>query len=246
MKFNLQTRWNDHTPLYIQLANRLRDGIHEGQIAYGDALPSERVLSELTGTSRVTIRKALDQLVDEGLLLRRHGSGTFITPRPEQPGTSLSGFSADAVHCGQAPGSIWLVKMVSVATVDEAAVLALSAGTLVARLARVRIADEEPLAIEHAIVPVAMLPSIELISDSLYAALDHHGNRPSNGVQKIRASLATPIEAGLLSIKEGAEVLRIERRTFLADGTPVELTRSAYRGDRYEFVADLRDWCENS
>ncbi|MFM2045476.1 MAG: hypothetical protein RLY86_4052 [Pseudomonadota bacterium] len=246
MKLTLKPEWNEHTPLYIQLANRLRDSINEGQIASGEALPSERALSELTGASRVTIRKAIEQLVDEGLLQRRHGSGTFIAPRAEQPGTTLSGFSADALHRGKAPGSIWLVKTVSGATADEAQALSLPSSAPVARLARVRIADEEPLAIEHAIVPAAMLPDLSTLQGSLYAALESRGNRPVRGTQKIRASLATSVEAGLLSIREGAEVLRIERRTFLADGTPVELTRSAYRGDRYEFVADLRDWCDNT
>ena len=246
MKLTLKPEWNEHTPLYIQLANRLRDSINEGQIASGEALPSERALSELTGASRVTIRKAIEQLVDEGLLQRRHGSGTFIAPRAEQPGTTLSGFSADALHRGKAPGSIWLVKTVSGATGDEAQALSLPPSAPVARLARVRIADEEPLAIEHAIVPAAMLPDLSTLQGSLYAALESRGNRPVRGTQKIRASLATSVEAGLLSIREGAEVLRIERRTFLADGTPVELTRSAYRGDRYDFVAEIRDWCDNN
>ncbi|MFM2045473.1 MAG: hypothetical protein RLY86_4049 [Pseudomonadota bacterium] len=246
MKLTLKPEWNEHTPLYIQLANRLRDSINEGQIASGEALPSERALSELTGASRVTIRKAIEQLVDEGLLQRRHGSGTFIAPRAEQPGTTLSGFSADALHRGKAPGSIWLVKTVSGATADEAQALSLPSSAPVARLARVRIADEEPLAIEHAIVPAAMLPDLSTLQGSLYAALESRGNRPVRGTQKIRASLATSVEAGLLSIREGAEVLRIERRTFLADGTPVELTRSAYRGDRYDFVAEIRDWCDNN
>jgi GntR family transcriptional regulator len=246
VKLTLKPEWNEHTPLYIQLANRLRDSINEGQIASGEALPSERALSELTGASRVTIRKAIEQLVDEGLLQRRHGSGTFIAPRAEQPGTTLSGFSADALHRGKAPGSIWLVKTVSGATADEAQALSLPSSAPVARLARVRIADEEPLAIEHAIVPAAMLPDLSTLQGSLYAALESRGNRPVRGTQKIRASLATSVEAGLLSIREGAEVLRIERRTFLADGTPVELTRSAYRGDRYDFVAEIRDWCDNN
>ncbi|OYQ37793.1 GntR family transcriptional regulator [Niveispirillum lacus] len=241
MKLALNSDWNNYTPLYIQLANKLRDSISEGQITSGEALPSERALSEITGTSRVTIRKAIDQLVEEGLLERRHGSGTFITAQLEQAGTTLSGFSADAIHRGQSPKSIWLVKTVSSATADEAMVLAISPATQVARLARVRLADDEPLAIEHAIVPLSLLPPMDTIGDSLYAALERQGNKPVQGIQKIRASLATPIEAGLLSIREGAEVLRIERRTFLADGTPVELTRSAYRGDHYEFVADLRE-----
>ena len=232
---------NDATPLYIQVANSIREIIRDGSLDVGGALPSERTLSELTGASRVTIRKAIDQLAEEGLLLRRHGSGTYVAPRIEQHSGDLTSFSADAETRGEAPASIWIVKALSAPTAEEAAILAVSPTTRVARLGRVRLADGEPLAIEHAVVPAGLLPGLDQVRDSLYAALDLRGNRPVRGEQRLRASTATSVEAGLLSIKEGSEILRIERRTFLADGAPVELTRSAYRGDRYTFLTELRD-----
>lgn len=231
---------NDATPLYIQVANNLRQVIREGSLDADGPLPSERALSELTGASRVTIRKALERLVEEGLLLRRQGSGTYLAPRIEQRGGDLSGFSADAEVRGEAAASVWIVKALSLPAAEEAVVLAISPTTPVARLGRVRLADAEPLAIEHAVVAAELLPELSQIQDSLYAALDLRGNRPVTGTQRLRASTATSVEAGLLSIKEGGEILRIERRTFLADGTPVELTRSAYRGDRYDFLTELR------
>ncbi len=228
------------TPLYIQIANSLRRQINEGRIATGDALPSERDLCELTGASRVTIRKAVGQLIEEGLLFRKQGSGTFVSQRIEVPGTYLSGFSDDAHARGQEPGCIWLMKNYANPTVEEAAVLKVPTTSKVARLGRVRLSEGEPLAIEHAIVVASLLPPIEEIGDSLYAALEKSGNRPALGHQKVRASLATPTEAGLLSIGENSEILRIERVTRLADGTIIEFTRSAYRGDRYDFVTELR------
>jgi GntR family transcriptional regulator len=231
---------NDATPLYIQVANSLRQLIRDGGLDGGGALPSERALSEVTGASRVTIRKALERLVEEGLLLRRQGSGTYLAPRIEQRGGELSGFSADAENRGEAAASIWIVKATSLPTVEEAAVLSISPTIPVARLGRVRLANGEPLAIEHAVVPAELLPDLGQVGDSLYAALDLKGNRPVAGSQRLRASTATSVEAGLLSIKEGSEILRIERRTVLADGRPAELTRSAYRGDRYDFVTELR------
>lgn len=233
---------NSATPLYIQLANSLRDAINDGALDVGGALPSERTLSELTGASRVTIRKAIEQLVDEGLLLRRQGSGTYVASRIEQRGGELTGFSADARDRGAAPQSIWIVRSLSTPTAEEAAILAIAPTAQVARLGRVRSANGDPLAIEHAVVPAHLLPALSEVGDSLYAALDTKGNRPAAGNQRLRASLATSVEAGLLSIREGSEILRIERRTFLRDGTPVELTRSAYRGDRYDFVTDLKNW----
>jgi GntR family transcriptional regulator len=231
---------NDATPLYIQVANNLRQVIRDGSLDKAAALPSERALSELTGASRVTIRKALEQLVDEGLLLRRQGSGTFVAPRIEQRGGDLSGFSTDAQNRGEAPGSIWIMKALSLPTEEEAGVLGITPSTGVARQGRVRLANDEPLAIEHAVVAAGLLPDLGQIENSLYAALDLKGNRPVSGSQRIRAGTATSVEAGLLSIREGSELLRIERRTYLADGTPVEFTRSAYRGDRYDFVTELR------
>ena len=112
--------------------------------------------------------------------------------------------------------------------------------TRVARLGRIRLAGGEPLAIEHAVIPAQFLPDIDEVGDSLYQALDRHGHRPAAGTQTVRASLATPTEAGILSVKQNSEVLRIERKTWRPDGRIVEFTRSVYRGDRYEFVTDLK------
>lgn len=237
---DLSASKDNNTPLYIQIAKSIRRQIDDGEIGTGEALPSERHLCEMTGASRVTIRKAVDQLIDEGLLLRKQGSGTFVSERIEMPGTYLGGFTDDALARGQEPGSIWLMRNYANPTREEASKLKISMSSVVARLGRVRLSGGEPLAIEHAIVARSHLPPIEEIGDSLYKALESMGNRPQKGRQKIRASLASPTEAGLLSIQENSEVLRIERVTWLEDGTMIEFTRSAYRGDRYEFVTDIR------
>ena len=228
-------------PLYIQLANRIRTLIENGAVEQDGVLPSERNLSEQTGASRVTIRKAIERLVEEGLLHRRQGSGTFLAKRIEQPSDTLSGFTEDMRRRGARPRSIWLTKAISTPTPEEAAILKIGATTKVARLGRVRLDDGEPLAIEHAVVPQAFLPPLARVRDSLYEALTVTGRRPVVGTQRVHASLATSVEAGLLSVEPGSAVLRIERRTRLADGTPVELTRSAYRGDRYDFVTELHE-----
>ena len=232
---------NGSTPLYLQLAQGLRQAINAGIVEGGGALPSERILSEQTGASRVTIRRALEQLIDEGLIVRRHGSGTYLAPRIQQPGSELTGFSSDTQNRGAAPGSIWIMKRLDTANNEEAIELGLSVGEKVVHLARIRLANGEPLAIEEAVVAAELLPPLEEIGDSLYNALAIKNNRPVTGNQRLTASLATSIEAGLLSILENSEVLRIERRTFRADGRPVEVTRSAYRGDRFEFVSELKD-----
>lgn len=229
------------TPLYLQLAELIRAQIKDGEIRTGDALPSERELSDAIGISRVTVRKSLDVLLREGLLSRRHGSGTYIAPRIEQPAALLAGFSAEMANRGLAAGSVWIEKATGLPTPDEAMALALSLDQPVHRLMRVRTADDEPLAIERAVIPASSLPTLDEVGISLYAALEARGLKPVRGLQRLQASLATPQEARLLSIPAGTAILRIERRGFMANGTPVEFTRSAYRGDRYDFVVEVRE-----
>ncbi len=236
---NISPDKNVATPHYIQIAKNIRTFITNSDIEAGEALPSERELCQMTGVSRVTIRKALDVLVANRLVERKHGAGTFVLPRVEHLGSSLKGFTSSAQTKGHNPHAIWIVKTYGTPTTEEAAILQISEDDKVVRLGRVRQFENQPVAIEHAVVPARLLPDLADIKESLYQALEAKGNRPVKGTQKVRASLANPTEAGLLSVEEFSEVLRIERRSFLQDGTPVELTRSAYRGDKYDIVMDL-------
>ena len=89
----LKVDLNDNSPLYMQIARKLSDDVRNGRYQVDQALPSERTLSELLDVSRVTARKAIDQLVEQGLVVRRRGSGNYIAPRIEQPLSNLSSFS---------------------------------------------------------------------------------------------------------------------------------------------------------
>ena len=227
------------TPQYIQIAKNIRTYISDNQLEVGEALPSERSLCMTTGASRVTIRKALDKLAEDKIVQRKHGAGTFILPYITHLGSSLIGFTGNAHNQGHNPEAFWIVKTYGTPTTEEAGILEITETDEVVRLCRVRLTDSQPLAIEHAVIHARLLPDLSEIADSLYLALEKNGNRPVKGSQKIQASRANPTEAGLLSIEENSAVLRIERRTFLADGTPVELTRSAYRGDRFDILMNL-------
>ncbi|MCL1629857.1 GntR family transcriptional regulator [Roseibaca sp. V10] len=231
----------DSTPLYVRLAALLREQLRSGAFAVGEALPSERQLSEQLGVSRVTVRKALELLMREGVLSRKQGSGTFVAPRIEQPSALLAGFSADLARRGMTPGSVWLEKTMAPASSEDVLVFGLPVASQVARFLRIRTANDEPLALEQATVPARFLPDLSRVGMSLYDALDKLGNKPVTGLQRITASLATEEEAGHLCVPPGAAILRIERRGYLRDGTMVEFTRSAYRGDRYDFVSELRE-----
>lgn len=227
------------TPLYLQIAANLKQHIIAGEWREGEAVPSERELCALTDASRVTVRKAIEELISEGLLSRRQGSGTFVNRVIETKNDALGSFSDEAAARGGISDTIWIARTIARPTEDEANILKIGKDIEVVRLGRVRLLDGEPLAIEHAVVPRQFLPPIDELGSSLYQALETNGNRPVGGTQSIHASLATPTEAGLLSIAEQSAVLRIERVTHNAKGEIVELTRSVYRGDRYKFVSEL-------
>ncbi len=229
------------TPIYVRLAAILREKVQKGEFCVGDALPSERDMAERMAVSRVTVRKAMDLLMREGVLSRKQGSGTYVAPRIEQPSSMLAGFTEDLRRRGLAAGSVWLDKTTDMASPDEVIAFGLAVNTRVKRFRRIRTANGEPLALEHAVVPELYLPDHEQVIDSLYATLSALGTKPVTGLQRVTASLATEDEAYHLGVPGGAAVLRIERRGYLADGTMVELTRSAYRGDRYDFVSELRE-----
>lgn len=234
------TTEDSRRPLYHRFAANLREHISKHDLSPGSALPSERELSANMGLSRVTVRRAIDMLIEEGLLFRRQGAGTFVSASLDAQGPVLRSFSDDARSHGLDPSAIWIIRTHAAPTDEEALALEIPSSEKVARLGRVRLAGGEPLAIEHAVVPATVLPDLDAIGDSLYAALDARGLRPMSGTQRICASLANPTEAGILSIEAGAPILRIERLGRAANGVVVELTRSAYRGDRYDFVTDLR------
>jgi GntR family transcriptional regulator len=233
----------NRAPLYQQLQRALRDAIEDNRLAADEALPPERELAEEFGISRITVRKALDALVGEGMLTRRQGAGTFVTARSEtrveKSFSKLSSFSEDMISRGRRPESVWLSRSAGTVTPEEALTLGLSPGSVVYRFNRIRYADGEPMALEYSTVPGFCLASEMSVGESLYEALDQHSARPARALQRLRAILFTGERAKLLGIEDGAPGLLIERRGFLKDGRPVEVTKSYYRGDAYDFVAEL-------
>ena len=115
----------------------------------------------------------------------------------------------------------------------------LSPGSQVVRLHRVRYAGDEPIAIERSVVPADLLPDPMLVRDSLYEALETRGCRPRRALQRLRAVPLSARHARLLHARAGSAGLNVERRSFLDDGRVVEFTTSWYRGDVYDFVAEL-------
>lgn len=228
-------------PLYLQLARHLRSLILGRKLAHRDALPSERELAERFAVSRVTVRKALRELSEEGLLEQIQGAGTFVNraPHVEQVLSTLTSFSEDMASRGLVAGSVWLHKTISAATPEEALALGLSPGATVSRMQRLRTANDAPMALELAAIPSQYLPEPAEVEGSLYDALRRRGHAPFRALQRLTAVRLTADHAALLGVSEGAAALYIERRTMLENGTPLEFVRSQYRGDAYDFMVEL-------
>jgi GntR family transcriptional regulator len=230
-------------PLYLQLKRWIEDAVARGAVKPGDALPSERDLATKVDVSRVTVRKAVQHLVRDGVLVQRHGSGTFVAPqqnRVEQSLSQLTSFTEDMARRGMVVRAVWLDRGIYDPSPEETVVLGLSPGERVARVARLRLQGNMPLAIERAALSSATLPDPDAIASSLYAHLEKSGNRPVRAIQRIRAANLGEDDARLLEIPAGAAALHVERTAYLPSGKVVEFTRSVYRGDTYDFVAELR------
>ena len=239
----LRANTSNGAPLYLQLKKSIEDAVRRGVIGPGDALPSERDIALKADVSRVTVRKAVQDLVKGGILVQRHGSGTFVAPRVERVEQSLSlltSFTEDMARRGMVVRSEWLDRGVYAPSPEEMMVLGLSSTDMVARVARLRIANDTPLAIERATLSSAVLPDPAAIGASLYATLEKTGNRPVRAVQRISATNLGEADATLLDVPTGVAGLNIERISYLASGKVIEFTRSVYRGDTYDFVAELR------
>lgn len=230
----------DGSPLYLQLARQLESDIRTGTYRVDQALPSERVLSESLGVSRITARKAIEVLVGQGLVLRRQGSGNFIAPRLEQPLSKLASFSEELRQRGYMPSSTWITREVAAASVAEREALGLARGARVARLERLRLADGVPMAYERSTVLLTACPRPQDLEGSLYLHLARSGLAPVRAVQHIRAVNAEATMAAPLGIAIGAALLWVSRTAYLPDGVAVEHTQSYCRSDYYDFVAELK------
>ncbi|KKK68455.1 hypothetical protein LCGC14_2943870, partial [marine sediment metagenome] len=230
-------------PLYRQLSQALAELIGTGVLPPGATLPAERELAQMTGLSRVTVRRAVQSLARSGKVIQLQGSGTYVAPdamRMEQSMQHLSSFTDDMHRRGLSPRSVWLSRGLFPPTSEELMTLGLSVTEQVARLARLRLADDRPMAIERATLPATLLPDPQAVGASLYDHLTAIGVRPVRAVQRVTAANATPGDAEKLEVLGGAAVLRVERVSYLASGRVVEFTRSLYRGDRYDFVAEMK------
>lgn len=236
-------RRSSPVPLYYQLKEIFRSWIISGRFNSGERFPSESELEKTFQVSRMTIRRALAELVYEGFLIRERGRGSFVVrPRMQSPLRKLTSFTEDMQLRGLRVDN----KFVDFRVIRDAEVarkMEIPEEEELVQIRRVRLVEGEPVALQNAYVRHAFCPGIAergLIEGSLYKTLENgYGLKLGRALQTVEAKPADEYEAGLLEIGVGQPVLILERLTYLASGEPVEYVRSSFRGDRYRFVIEL-------
>jgi DNA-binding GntR family transcriptional regulator len=228
-------------PLYFQVATRLQELIEKGEIGVGARIENEVDLAERLGVSRPTTRRAIQYLVERGMLIRKRGVGTQVVhPKVRRP-VELSSLYDDLVNADRKPRTDVLELKVIPATAEIAQALEIEPGTEVTWIERLRWAGGEPLALMHNAIPLALLRLTEqdLAQRGLYELLRRAGFMPRIATQMIGARSATAAEARTLQEKRGASLLTMTRTAWDAGGRSLEYGSHLYRASRYSFELNL-------
>ncbi len=225
-----------------QIEDWLADAIAAGQLSVGDRLPTEHDLAAWLGVSRMTLRHALSELAQRGLVTRSvgRGGGTFVAEaKLEQDLTTLAGFSEQLRRHGKVAGARVLGAAEIPASAVAAAALDLPEGDPVIEVRRIRLADGRPMVIEYSLFPTALCPGMVdcRLDGSLYELLeDRYGLRPHRARESLEPVVAGVREAEALDLAEGTPLMLVERTTYARSGQPVEYARDLFRGDRTRVV----------
>jgi len=230
------------SPIYIQIHNDIKRAIEAGKWAVGDRIPSERELSRDFDVSRMTLRQAIQTLVDEGILERQVGSGTYVANQKVQEKMSgVTSFTELMLNQGKVPTSKTISYHVMSPSLSEAEKLKLKEDDQVLRMERIRYGDDVPICFEVATVPESLVDGLSKkeVTSSLYRALeDKKKLTPGKAQQTVSAMSASERIAEYLNIKRGDAILRLRQVTALQDGTPFEYVRTQYVGERFEFYLE--------
>jgi GntR family transcriptional regulator len=234
---------NNGIPLYVQIRNTLREDIVNKVLAPGQKLQSEDELATRFGVSRMTVRQGISDLIDEGLLYRRHGVGTFVAqPHLERDHTRLTSFVESAKEEGLEIDIQVLAADILPAKLKVARSLAINEQDLVMRVKTLRFVSALPINVHDSYVPYKLFPHLlqeNLEAHNLWEIFEASGMRVKRAVQRLEAREADEEIAGLLDMEEGAPILYKERTIYLDDGRPVEFTYCYNRGDRYSLTVAL-------
>ena len=231
-------------PAHAQIAERLAEAITGGDFAPGDRLPPERELATGFGVSRMTLRQALDTLTRRDLLVRTRGrrGGTFVAePKIERDLTTVIGLTQQLRRQGHRAGARVLSAREGPAGRRTAETLALRPGELVYEVVRLRLSDDEPLALERSLFSAERFPGLldQPLDGSLYELLDRvWGELPVRSVERLEPVVAEAREAEILKVSRGSPLLLVERTAYDAEGAAVEYARDLFRGDRVRVLVE--------
>lgn len=227
-------------PLSSRLRNAFAAAFEDGLLVAGSALPAEREMAEGLGVSRSTLRQCLKELGNMGLVSTRPGAGTVVSGRIHKALSQLSGFTEDMKLRGLTATSTVLERLIGPVPHDTAFRTGLPLGTLTMTLVRLRKAGGETLCYEKAVVPISAVGEDYDGTGSLYERMDQRNGRPRRILQSLKAIEASPEVAGLLGVRPNSAVLEIAQVGYGADGLAVEDAVSWYRGDRYQYVGEIK------
>jgi len=230
-------------PRYVQIRESLRMEIAQGTFKPGQKLSSEDELAGQYGVSRMTVRQALTDLIDAGIVYRRHGVGTFVSQaHVDRDHSKLTNFFETAEEEGITARASVLVGEVIPAKRQVAIALNLEEGEPVIRIKTLRFANDVPVTVHDAHIPYKLFP--DLLKKNferlhVWTHMEDYGYRVKRAVQKIEARDADEEMAQLLDIEIGGPILYKERTVYAEDGTPVEFTYCYNRGDTYSLTTVL-------
>jgi GntR family transcriptional regulator len=240
-------------PLYYQLAELIKEQIRLGELKAGDQLPSERLLSELHGISRMTARQAITYLTREGTLIARHGLGTFVAePKMTHDALHLLGFTEEIMQRGGNAVSRVVEQVVVLPPPRVMTELQLRAQEPVVKIVRLRLSDATPLLIETTYIPAAVCPALayeNMATQSLYALLEQRcGLRLKHARQTLEATVANDYESQMFGVAPGMPMILLEGMTSDEQERPVEYFKAVYRGDRFKFAfeSERSAWLYNT
>lgn len=231
-------------PIYLQIEEQIRQQIEEDILQPDESIPAERVIAQKYDVSRMTVRQALNNLVNDGYLYRQKGKGTFVSRKKlVQRLQGLTSFTEDMKERGFEPSNHLIRFEVIAAPARIANELALTEHSPVFEIKRVRLADGKPMALETTYIPANLAKGLteDIIQKSFYDFVENDLQLTINEAkQELEAAIAADEEVHYLEVEEGAPILHIKRLSYLKDGTPFELVKSAYRADRYKFIHSLK------
>ena len=227
---------------YNQIAEYYQNLIETKQLRSGEKMPTEEQICALFQVSRITVRQAMSELVQAGYIERVQGKGSYVkTPKTNMQLNHLQGFSEEMRAIGKVAASRLIDTGIENCDLMVAEHLGIETGTQVIYIKRLRLADNEPVAVEYVYIPFYLCPELlqKDLNGSLYSLLGEYGLKVYRASQNINAGYSSRSICELLNIKQTSPTLNIERVTYLENGIALEYVQSSYRGDRYTFHVEM-------